>query len=190
MVSRKYIQECSGVEDEANVIYSSQYRHVQCDIETEQTAMKRGAFIMSEAVIPHRHWFVDKTIKKDATYERAIACQSHDEQVYNQRRHRFEQYLFEALFAGKIVRVNQGKLSIVIASYNQCKYLQNTILSLLQPTFRSFGERFSEYELMHLLLVLSHLKRREETQKRNSISLNSPHRLGNTCISCMKSSFH
>ena len=27
-------------------------------------------------------------------------------------------------------------------------------------------------------------------QKRNNTSLNSPHRSGNTCISCMKSSFH
>jgi hypothetical protein len=30
------------------------------------------------------------------------------------------------------------------------------LLQHIQPTFRSFGEQFSDYELMHLLLVLSH----------------------------------
>ena len=40
----------------------------------------------------------------------------------------------------------------------------------LLPTFRSFGERFSDYELMHLLLVLSHLKMRGERQKNGQAS--------------------
>jgi hypothetical protein len=61
---------------------------------------------------------------------------------------------------------------------------------LIDPTFRSFGERFPDYYLLHLLLVLLLCKRHMETQKRNRTSLNSSHRLGNTCISRIKSSFH
>src|SRR5205814_1988863 len=41
---------------------------------------------------------------------------------------------------------------------------------LSHPTFRSFGARFSDYELLHLLLVLSLCQRHEETQKRNRTS--------------------
>ncbi|HEX2910410.1 MAG TPA: glycosyltransferase family 2 protein [Chloroflexia bacterium] len=133
-VSREYIQKFSGVEDEANVIYSSLYYHLMCDIETEQTAMKRNAFLMSEGVVNHLHWFMGQA-KKDATYDRAMLCQRHDEEVYTQRRHRFEQYLFEELFNGKVYRVNQGKLSVVLASFNQLDYLKKTIESLLATTY-------------------------------------------------------
>ena|SRR6266566_7489153 len=72
---------------------------------------------------------------------------------------------------------------------NTEKAFENT-KTYVNPTFRSCGERFSNYYLLHLLLVLSLCKRREEPQKRNRTSLNSSLRLGNTCILCMKSSLH
>ena len=58
------------------------------------------------------------------------------------------------------------------------------------PTFRSLGERFSDYYLVHLLLVLLAYKKYEETQHRNRTSVNSPQGWGDTCISCIKSSLH
>jgi putative peptidoglycan lipid II flippase len=38
-------------------------------------------------------------------------------------------------------------------------------LAAIHPTFRSFGKRFFDYYLLHLLLVLSLCKRREKPQK-------------------------
>ncbi len=137
MVSRKYIQEQSGVQDEANVIYSSQYFHYNCDIETEQVAMKRDTFIMSDAFIPHHHPFVDKRISSDATYDRARAGWRHDKDAYCSRRYSFEQYILQIL-PQKVVRVNHGTLSVIIASHNQKQYLKRTIESLLENTYHPF----------------------------------------------------
>lgn len=137
-IRRSYIQQYSGVEDEKDVIYSSKYIHTMCDIETEQTAIKRGAFkVCKTARIEHNHWFNGKATK-DITYERCQASSDRDKQVYDARRQKFEQYYFERLFHGQIYRVNQGKLSIVIASYNELDYLQRTIESIYENTYSDF----------------------------------------------------
>ena len=137
-VTRKYINEQSGVEDEPGVIYSSHYHHLQCDIETEQTAMKRKQFVISSrSRVEHNHWFVGSA-KKDATYERAMECQLHDMNIYEGRRKRFEQYLFERLFHGQIIKTRPGKLSIVLPSYNQLSFLKQTIDSLKENTHNPY----------------------------------------------------
>lgn len=138
LIRREYIDGFSGVVDEPNVVYSSQYHHIMCDIETEQTAIKRNAFAFATtAIIHHHHWF-NKQAEYDETYKRATSVQSHDEGVYRERRHMFEQYHFENLFKGKSVHVNQKTLSIVIASYNELSYLRQTIQSLEENTYHPY----------------------------------------------------
>jgi len=134
LVRRTYIEKQSGVVDEQNVIYSSQYIHVMCDIETEQTAMGRKAFAMSKAFISHKHWYM-KTAEMDKTYQRPIDGQPHDEKTYNKRREKFELYRFEDLFQGKIVPVKKKSITVVIPSYHQMTYLKQTVQSLAQNTF-------------------------------------------------------
>ena len=138
LVRREYIRSRSGVDDEIDTIYSSAYWHYNTDIETEQTAMKRGAFAMSDATIRHHHW-VNHEAFKDQTYCNAQNNNmAHDAQVYNQRRKRFEQYLLEYLQVGKVYRVNSGTLSIVLPIYNCYEETRQTIESLYQNTYHEF----------------------------------------------------
>jgi GT2 family glycosyltransferase len=137
-IRREYIEKYGGVEDEKNTIYSSRYIHTMCDIETEQTAMKRGAFkICPDAVIEHNHWFMG-TAEKDSTYDLCQSSSDHDHEVYVERRKRFEQYYFERLFHGQVYRVNQGKLSIVLPVYNQLQYTKMTLESLKENTYHDY----------------------------------------------------
>ncbi len=137
-IRRTYLQKYSGVEDEKNVVYSSKYLHLMCDIETEQTAMKRGAFEQCKtAFVEHNHWFMH-TAPKDATYELCDKCREHDLVVFNERRKNFEQYLFEDAFSGKAVRVNHGKLSVVILNYYMLNFFKETIDTLLANTYNDF----------------------------------------------------
>ena len=138
LVRRAYIQKFSGVEDEENTIYSTQYFHYNTDIETEQTAMKRGAFAMSKAIIYHHHW-VNGESQKDATYTQAFnENMDHDNKIFNQRRHRFEQFNLDFLHQGKVMRVNQGKLSVVLPIYNCPQETRETIESLYANTYHDF----------------------------------------------------
>lgn len=137
MVKREYIEAQSGVVDEANVIYSSKYVHSMCDIETEQTAMMRHAFAMSDAFISHKHWFM-KTAEYDETYKRVTLAQDKDFRTYASRRKRFEQYKFEDLFHNIITPVVRCPISIVIPSYNQCSFLKATINSLAEQTYNDY----------------------------------------------------
>src|SRR5579885_2196003 len=108
-----------------------------CDIETEQTAMKRGAYAHSQAIVNHNHW-VNNKAKKDLTYTNAMPLLDGDMKTYCRRRKRFEQYLFDELYNGNVYRVNQGKLSIVMASYNAPDALQKTLASLFANTYHEF----------------------------------------------------
>jgi glycosyltransferase involved in cell wall biosynthesis len=138
LIRREYIEKHSGVLDEHNVVYCSKYQHIMCDIETEQTAMKRGAFAFADnAIIHHHHWF-NKQSDYDETYKRATVVQSHDMKVYYERRKMFEQWYFESLFTGRCIHVNQKKLSIVIASYNELYFLKQTIQSLKDNTYHDY----------------------------------------------------
>lgn len=138
MVSRSYIQEFGGVEDEKNTIYSSQYQHFNCDIETEQVAMKRGKFQMSDAVIEHHHFIVNKRVEYDQTYSKEQSKINRDTRTYNQRRAKFEQYLLEDLHNGVVTRVIKDKLSIVLPSYNAFDKLQETLKSLEENTYNDY----------------------------------------------------
>jgi glycosyltransferase involved in cell wall biosynthesis len=137
-IRRSYLKKYSGVEDEENVVYSSNYIHLMCDIETEQTAMKRGAFEQCKtAFVEHNHWFIGKA-QKDATYALCDNCRDHDVAVYDKRRKNFEQYVFEDAFIGKAVPVNHGKLSVVILNYYMLNYFKETIDTLLANTYNDF----------------------------------------------------
>lgn len=137
-VRRSYIETQGGVEDERGTIYFSGYQHLMCDIETEQTAQKRGAFIwLKDCRVEHLHWFTNQA-QKDQTYQRASDSWSHDIEIYNQRRSNFEQYIFESLFEGQVVPVKKSSLSIVLPSFNALEYLKQTIKSLEDNTFNNY----------------------------------------------------
>jgi len=137
-VSREYIQTHSGVFDEKDVIYSSQYQHLNCDIETEQTAMCRGEFVISEkSIVEHKHWYT-KNAKMDHTYKLGGECQGPDSKTYEKRRRTFELYIYEDLFRGKITPTPNARLSIVLPSYNQVNYLKKTIKSIYANTYNYF----------------------------------------------------
>ena len=136
-VRRKYIEEVGGVEGEKNTIYFSEYHHMHCDIESENTAQKRGVWKQSKAIINHIHWTSNKS-PMDETYKRGLACNDHDWSIYRKRRYNFEQQIFKDLYEGRIVKPFRGSLSIVIPSYNQKAYLQQTIESLKQNTFNPY----------------------------------------------------
>lgn len=138
MVKRQYIEELGGVEDERNTIYSSQYQHFNCDIETEQVAMKRGKFKMSEATIEHHHFIVDKSVEYDKTYAKEQSKINRDTRTYNQRRQSFEQYILEDLHSGKVTRVVRDKLSVVLASYNALDKMKETLQSLEENTYNDY----------------------------------------------------
>jgi glycosyltransferase involved in cell wall biosynthesis len=108
-----------------------------CDIETEQTAMGRGAFAMSKAFISHKHWFMG-TAQMDATYQRAIDGHKKDERRYKDRRHMFEVYKFEDLFNGKVTEKPKEGLTVVIPSFNECDYLIQTVNSLEENTSQPY----------------------------------------------------
>ena len=139
-IRRSYIEKYGGVEDEKNTIYSSKYIHIMCDIETEQTAMKRNAFKWSDGFVEHNHWFMG-TAEKDATYELCQSVSGGDVETFNSRRKRFEQFLFEDLFVGKVTKINRG-LSIVVLSYNCLPYLIQTLDSINKNTYNQ------DYELI------------------------------------------
>ena len=137
LIRTKYIQEHSGVEDMPGVIYAPCYNHYMCDIETEQTAMKRGAFVASPAEIKHHHW-VNGEAQMDKTYSDGKMALHHDTVAYEGRRRKFEQFFFDDLFHGRVVPVNRKKLSIVIGSYNAPDALQKTLNSLMANTYHPF----------------------------------------------------
>lgn len=137
MVRRAYIEKYGGVTDEKNTIYSSRYHHIMCDIETEQTAMMRKAFAMSDAFISHTHWYM-KTAVMDPTYQRAIDVAERDRKTFQERRKNFEQYRFEDLFENVVTPVIHEPISVVIPSLNQCAFLRQTIESLKKNTYNDY----------------------------------------------------
>lgn len=137
-VSREYIKIYSGVFDEKYVIYSSQYQHFNCDIETEQTAMCRGEFVMSKkSIVEHKHWCT-KNAKMDHTYEFGKTCLPKDNHTYEKRRRQFEVYILDDLFRGKVTPTPNARLTIVLPSYNQVSYLKKTIKSIYANTYNYF----------------------------------------------------
>jgi glycosyltransferase involved in cell wall biosynthesis len=134
-VRRDYIEKEGGAEGYPGYIYNPNYQHFMCDIETEQTAQKRGEFVVADSTVEHNHWFT-KTAELDKTYSEAQPLLKADMQVFNKRRHKFEQYLFEDLFAGKVTPIPQKPLSIVIASYNAASHLIATIQSYQLNTYQ------------------------------------------------------
>lgn len=142
LVRRTYIEEQSGVNDEKNVIYSNAYRHLNCDIETIQTAIGRGAWAFaSKAIVEHKHWYIDKIIEKDATYRKCMFVKKQDDETFAKRRKNFEIYLWEMMWKEKLIPVNtvrENILTVVMPVYNALEYTKKTIQSLKDSTFYKY----------------------------------------------------
>lgn len=145
-VRRDYIEQEGGVLDQVGVIYHPGYRHFQCDIETELTAHTRGRFVLASSTVHHKHW-VNGQAEMDDTYSKEKERFNLDMDVFNRRRKElpFEYYLYEDMAAGRATRIlpelrnaKRPKLSIVMASYNATKMLNQTMDSLLANTYYPF----------------------------------------------------
>ena len=137
LVKRAYVQEFSGTFDEPNTPYSTKYIHYMADIETEQVAMMRNAWVQAKTEIKHHHW-VNKQAEMDETYKRGLVNLERDKKTYDQRRKNFEQYYYDALFNGQIVKVQPARLTVVMGSYNAPEATRATIDSLYDNTYYPF----------------------------------------------------
>lgn len=68
------------------VVYAECYDHQQVDCELVAVAKERGVWAFAHgSVVKHRHPIFDRTVQKDATYEKALAHGSDDLQLFRQR---------------------------------------------------------------------------------------------------------
>lgn len=86
LVRRSYIETQSGVVDEPNTLYHSGYHHNYVDTEFAEVAMMRGVYIKCpESRVEHKHW--TKGAPMDETYKKTFSRASHDQRLYQSRRH-------------------------------------------------------------------------------------------------------
>lgn len=88
LVRRTYIEERGGSFDETpGVLYPECYDHQCVDNELVEVAGYRGEWAFaSDSMVIHRHPFFDRTVVKDATYEKALRHGREDIRLLNARR--------------------------------------------------------------------------------------------------------
>lgn len=68
------------------LVYAECYDHQQVDCELVAVAKERGIWAFAHgSVVRHRHPIFDRTVRKDATYEKALRHGSDDLQLFRQR---------------------------------------------------------------------------------------------------------
>jgi glycosyltransferase involved in cell wall biosynthesis len=86
LVKRSYIEEQSGVVDEADTVLHEGYAHEFCDDEFVQTAMARGVYAHAfDSLVEHLHPLANKA-PDDATYLRGRARTAQSRRLFRQRR--------------------------------------------------------------------------------------------------------
>lgn len=69
------------------LVYAECYDHQQVDCELVAVAKERGIWAFAHgSVVKHRHPIFDRTVQRDATYEKALAHGSDDLQLFRQRK--------------------------------------------------------------------------------------------------------
>ena len=91
LVRRKYIAEQSGVYDEPNVLFSSEYKHYGADSEFELVAIKRGVYLHNpNSKVKNFHYHYSDKYKRDETYAKNEGCLKEDTEVYLRRQALFK----------------------------------------------------------------------------------------------------
>jgi hypothetical protein len=88
VVRRCYIDRYGGVVGEPGVVYHEGYDHQYVDNELVATAMARGCYAHAhDAIVEHRHPLYDRTVRRDATYEKGQARGLEDRRLFESRKH-------------------------------------------------------------------------------------------------------
>jgi glycosyltransferase involved in cell wall biosynthesis len=88
VVRRCYIDRYGGVVGEPGVVYHQGYDHQYVDNELVATAMARGCYAHAhDAIVEHRHPLYDRTVRRDATYEKGQARGLEDRRLFESRKH-------------------------------------------------------------------------------------------------------
>jgi hypothetical protein len=86
LVHRDYVAQ--GTIDEPGKLLHEQYQHNAVDVEFTETAQARGVWEFAEkSRIQHLHPTFDRTIKRDATYEKGMKFATLDRMLCAKRRH-------------------------------------------------------------------------------------------------------
>jgi hypothetical protein len=88
LLRRSYIEDTGATwHDGPGVVYSDAYDHQRVDDEMVAAAKMRGVWAFASAsVVKHHHPVFDKTVRRDETYEKAMAKGKEDTEVFNRRR--------------------------------------------------------------------------------------------------------
>jgi hypothetical protein len=86
LIRRAYVDECGASWDGPDSVFSLAYSHQWCDTELVELAKLRGCFTFAKgAVVVHKHPFYDRSVARDATYERGLAASATDRALFHQR---------------------------------------------------------------------------------------------------------
>jgi hypothetical protein len=86
LVHRDYLKQ--GTIDQPGILLHPGYSHNACDVEFTETAQARGVWAFAEkSLVVHRHPTFDRTIKRDATYEKGMQFATRDRILCAKRRH-------------------------------------------------------------------------------------------------------
>jgi hypothetical protein len=87
VVRRCYIDQQGGVIGEPGTVYHAGYDHNFVDVELVETAKARGCYAHAhDAIVEHRHPLFDRSVARDATYDRGRAGFARDRALYESRR--------------------------------------------------------------------------------------------------------
>lgn len=86
LIRRAYVDECGASWDGPGTVFSQAYSHQWCDTELVELAKLRGCFTFArDSVVIHRHPFYDRSVARDATYERGLSAGQADRALFHQR---------------------------------------------------------------------------------------------------------
>lgn len=88
LVRRAYIDECGGTwHDGPGVVLHEGYRHQWVDTELCEVAMERDCWVFAyDSRVIHKHPFWDRSVPRDATYEKALSGASEDLALFRARK--------------------------------------------------------------------------------------------------------
>lgn len=86
LIRRAYVDECGGSWDGPGTVFSSAYSHQWVDVELVELAKLRGCFTFAKtARVLHRHPLFDRSVARDATYERGLSSGAEDRATFHRR---------------------------------------------------------------------------------------------------------
>lgn len=87
LIRRSYIEDPGASWDGPGTVFSEAYDHQYVDNELVELAKRRDQWAFAhDALVKHRHWVFDRTVRKDATYLKGSRSHRQDLALFMQRR--------------------------------------------------------------------------------------------------------